>query len=280
MAHHNNYWTCSPFADWLRGTPKGSAKDSYDWYQWDKAAKSTHPVRYWLAEEGLGHLQDVVTYPIRKLYDLKYYINNRWVTGTHSLTAHSKDIAPGQWCDVGNRFLPCLFNELVDFVEVESAMHHVAWGGKEVREEFKSPFWAYGWFRWRTWRCPAAGIAHFTWAAALRMDDDWVAKDDPKYGEPTYQAIAAQEILDLYSWWTTVYPTRPDAHKASGWSAYCDASRESNGGKFNIGLSESPALKKMSSKALKLLQKIEAQYEKEDADMMIRLIKIRNNLWT
>jgi hypothetical protein len=39
-------------------------------------------------------------------------------------------------------------------------------------------------------------------------------------------------------------------------------------------------LKKASDKAHKLLQKIEAAYEKEDEEMMIRLIKIRQSLWT
>ena len=39
-------------------------------------------------------------------------------------------------------------------------------------------------------------------------------------------------------------------------------------------------LKKMSDKSHKLLQKIEAAYEKEDEAMMIRLIKARDSLWT
>jgi hypothetical protein len=39
-------------------------------------------------------------------------------------------------------------------------------------------------------------------------------------------------------------------------------------------------LQKASDKAHKLLQKIEAAYEKEDEEMMIRLIKIRQSLWT
>jgi hypothetical protein len=39
-------------------------------------------------------------------------------------------------------------------------------------------------------------------------------------------------------------------------------------------------LKKQSNKASKLLRKIEADYEKEDEQMMIRLIKVRNSLWT
>jgi hypothetical protein len=38
--------------------------------------------------------------------------------------------------------------------------------------------------------------------------------------------------------------------------------------------------KALGKKALKLVRKIEADYEKEDEQMMIRLIKIRNSLWT
>jgi hypothetical protein len=77
-----------------------------------------HNFRYWLAEEGLDYLQKFVMFIPDNLYAIKYYINNRWVTRSHSLTAHPRDIKPGTWHDVGNRFLPCLFNELQDFVEV------------------------------------------------------------------------------------------------------------------------------------------------------------------
>jgi hypothetical protein len=233
-----------------------------------------------LAEEGLGHLQDFVTWPVRKIYDVKYYINNRWVSRTHSLTAHPRDIKPGQWQDVGNRFLPCLFNELVDFVEIETAWHHIAWDD-EAREKFKAPFWSYGWFRWRTWRCPQAGIDHLDWAMTLVMDDNMgVEKDSPNYGKPTGQAERAKEIKELYLWWTTTYRNRPDPYEASGWSAACEALREANGGRLSFSTPKDPTAKKAYDKAHKLLQKIEADYEKEDEAMMIRLIKARDSLWT
>ena len=120
MAQHRNYWSCSALADWLRGTPKPTAETSTGWRDWKKAAKFAHPVRYWMADEALDYIQDFVTWPVRKLYDIKYYINNRWVSKTHQLTAHPRNIKPGHWQDVGSRFLPCLFNELVDFVEIET----------------------------------------------------------------------------------------------------------------------------------------------------------------
>jgi hypothetical protein len=232
-----------------------------------------------LAEEALGHIQDFVTYPVRKIYDLKYYINNRYVTRTHSLTAHARNIKPGDWCDVGNRFLPCLFNELVDFVEIETAWSHVAWGSAEDRAKYKTPFYATGWFRWRTWRCPAAGLDHLDWAMTL-TNEEWLEEGKKGEAVPTHQALAAKEIKELYTWWTEVYPNRPDPYDASGWSAACEAQREANGGKLSFSEPKDPALKKARDKAHKLLQKIEAAYAKEDEAMMIRLIKIKDALWT
>lgn len=276
----SHYWTIGPVADRLRGTPKLKCGTSEEWHEWEERAKAAHPIRWWLAEEGLDYLQKIVYYPTDKLHDLKYYINNRWVSRTHSLTAHPRDIKPGQWQDVGNRFLPCLFNELVDFIEIEKAWSHIAWGSDETKAKYKPPFWASGWFRWRTWRCPQAGLDHLAWEITLKYDEDWMDKDDPKFGKPTPQAERAQEILDLYTWWTVDRPARPDAHDASGWSAYCDAMRDENDGRLSWGSPKSPALKKQSDKALKLLQKIEAAYEKEDEEMMIRLIKARDSLWT
>jgi hypothetical protein len=281
MAQHTHYWSCSKFADWVRGTNKLKMGTSEEWNDWTTAAQMKHNFRYWLAEEGLSYLQDFVTWPVRKIYDVKYYINNRWVSRTHSLTAHARDIKPGAWCDVGNRFLPCLFNELVDFVETESAWSHIAWGDKEARAKYDPPFWAYGWFRWRTWRCPQAGIDHLDWAMTL-TNDDWCEPDHPEYGKPTGQAIRAKEIKELYTWWTVTYRNRPDPYDASGWTAYCEASRESNGGSLwrSLGADKTPELKAMSDTAHEKLREIEAAYEAEDEAMMIRLIKARDSLWT
>jgi len=279
MAQHTNYWSCTPFADWLRGTKKLSAGTAEQWDDWNTAAQMKHNFRYWLAEEGLGYVQDFVTWPVRKIYDVKYYINNRWVTRTHALTAHARDIKPGDWCDVGNRFLPCLFNELVDFVEIETAWSHIAWGEKEDRAKYNPPFYATGWFRWRTWRCPQAGLDHLDWAMTL-TNEEWLEEGKKHEAVPTGQALSAKEMKELYTWWTVTYRNRPDAHDASGWSDYCEASRIANGGKLSWGGDKTPELKEMSDKAHKLLQEIEAAYEAEDEEMMIRLIKARQGLWT
>jgi hypothetical protein len=272
-----NYWSCSKFADWIRGTTKGGAKTGEDWDTWAKVAKEAYPIRYWIAEEGLDKLQTFIYAPIDGLYNVKYYINNRWVTRTHSLTAHPRDIKPGQWHDVGNRFLPCLFNELVDFVEIEQAWSHIVWGSKEDRAKYNAPFWASGWFRWRTWRSPQAGIDHLDWAMTLILGDDMgVEKGDENYGKPTGQAERAKEIKELYLWWTTIRPLRVDSMETSGWSAYCD--RKRNDGTFFSILEKDDKVD--TSVMLKTMDEIDQAYEKEDEEMMIRLIKARSSLWT
>ncbi len=49
---------------------------------------------------------------------------------------------------------------------------------------------------------------------------------------------------------------------------------------FSSVNSKDPEDKKASDKAHKLLGKIEKAYEKEDTEMLIRLIKARDSLWT
>jgi hypothetical protein len=273
----NHYWTTGSFADWLRGTPSPGALTAKGWREWHAEAEARHPVRYWLADEGLDYLQRFFYYIPDKLYGLKYYINNRWVTRTHALTASPSDIPRGEWRDVGSRFMPCLFNELRDFVEVELAWWHIAWEGREFRKKYNPPFWATGWFRWRTWRCSQAGLDNLEWQMSLT--NDWLEDDHPDRYKPSRQAETAKEILELYNWWTKIYPNRPDPMDASGWSAYCEQIRQS-GRDFLDFEDRTDEEQQQSGRALDLSNEIEDKYNKEDEEMMIRLIRIRHSLWT
>lgn len=271
----NHYWSCSKFADWVRGTPKGGPKDSEGWDLWKEDAKQFNPIRFWLAEKALTFVENIVYFIPNTYYSIIYYINNRWVTKTQSLTAHKQDIKPGSWCDIGHRFLPCLFNELVDFVEMELAWSHVAWLDKADQKKYNVPFWRTSCFFWRIWRSPKAGLDSLEWQRNLVYDNECALY---KKGEPTLQAISAQEILDLYTWWTQVYQTRPDPYDASGWTEVCENRRLVQGSILKE--ITDPKLKKQNEDALKNLHEIEKMYEKEDEEMIIRLIKVRNSLWT
>ena len=269
-----NYWTCSKFADWLRGTDKLRCGTSKEWAQWKRASKEKHPFRYWLAEEGLDHIQDVWMWIPDRINDVRYYVNNRFVTHTHSLRAHPRDIKRGTWCDVGNRFLPCLFNELVEFVEIELAWNYCVWN-EEARKQFSYPWWR----RWyRNWRSEEAAMAYIAWAKTL-TNAEFLEEDKKHEAVPTAQAEAAKEIEILYKWWKYERPARPDPYDASGWSAICEARRQKYPDEI-LPEDSTKQEKAETKKSLDLLHKMELQYEQEDEAMMIRLIKIRQSLWT
>ena len=277
MAHHNHYWSCSAFADWIRGTIKPTAASMKDWRLWKDYAKDKSPVRYWIAEEGLDLVQDFITWPARKLYSVSYYCRNRFITKTHALTSDPKHLKRGQWCDLSNRFLPCMFNELVEFVEVELAWWHIAWSDKDERAKYNAPFWAWGWFKSSTWRSKQAGLDNLNWQMGLVHED--LDTTHPDYNKPTRQAVAAKEIYDLYTWWTEVYSNRPDAMEISGWSDWCAKRRQdTEGSTFWEDTTEEDAAE--TRRMIDLSDEIEQKYIKEDEEMMIRLIKIREALWT
>lgn len=278
-----DYWTCSKFADWLRGTTKLKCGTAEQWHEWEARAQQNYPVRWWLAEEGLDYLQKFVYWIPDRLHSVKYYINNRWITRTHALTANPRDIQPGQWRDVGDRFLPCLFNELQDYVEVELAWHHLAWADAEQRAKYNAPWWRFGWWNVRLWRSAEAGLDNLRWQMNLVAKEDYgLEPGDTGYGKPTAQARNAKEIYELYMWWTTVYRQRPDPYDASGWTQICEDIRNING---SGGLSmlkdvKDKKLKRAQNQSIRRLHKIEEQYRAEDTAMLIRLIKVRESLWT
>jgi hypothetical protein len=166
----------------------------------------------------------------------------------------------------------------VDFVEIELAWWNIAWSGSEERRKYQAPFWATGWFRWRSWRSPESGIDNLKWQMSLT--NDWLDDERPDRHKPSQQAEKAKEILELYTWWKEVYPKRPDPYEVSGWSEYCERKRE-KGSLFFDEDDDNPNVEKIDTQPmLDKITELEAQYEQEDTDMMIRLIKIRQSLWT
>lgn len=268
MAQHARYWSCTKFADFIRGTPKPRSATSAEWDSWEENSSSKNPIRHWISETLLDTIQDFITFPTRKFQDFQNYYCNRWISKSNSLTASKDFITPGEWCDVGNRFLPCMFNELVDFIEIECAWMNIVCDEKK-RKQHAIPLFR----KFKKWRSPELGLDYLRWEMEL-TNTDFVDADDPEYGMPTTQALSAKEQLDLYRWWKYIRPERKDPMELSGWSAYC----ENNRGKFLSERSEEG--REECRKILDRLHAIEKQYEEEDEEMMIRLIKIRNSLWT
>ena len=251
-----HYWSCSKFADFVRGEKKPFALEWGKWDEWKKEHQKKRPIRFWLAEKGLAKLQGLVMFPVDFYTEVKYYVDNRWITKTHYLKTGLK---PGHYYELDYRILHGLFNELVDFVEIEYA-HMAKWTDQDKGKKYK----------FKSGRCIEAGIDYLNWACGLKYNKDYrVTKKDPKYGKPTHQAVSAQKIKQLYLWWKD-RPNRPEPMAVAGLS--WDKNKEDNlmGGKI---------LKKELLE-FKKLEKIEADYEKEDTKMLIELIKIRKELWS
>ena len=166
----STYWSCSKFADWLRGTAKPKAATEEEWDVWHKSAQVKN-MRYWLAENGLDYFQDFVSWPTDRIADLRRYINNRWISKTHAMTSNLKR---GEWYEFETRLLHSAFDTLVDFVEIEQAWMQVVFCDEE-RKKYKVP-WYRTVLRFKSWRCPEAGLAHLQWAAALKNDEEWTDK--------------------------------------------------------------------------------------------------------
>lgn len=250
------HWKHSKLAQWLRGYEKPHALSWNGWDDWEKETQVQYPVRYWFFEEFVPKAQDFLTWPAKKLRDVRYYINNRWITRTHAMTSNLKR---GQWHEFETRLLHCMFDELVNFVEIEQAWMQVVWGDDS---QYKAPWYRSAPFRLRVWRCPEAGIARLNWAASL-----------DEQGQPTRQALDAKETLALYHWWKEHRPARRDVYEVSGWN---DITREVD--IFDDTLSQEK--KDARTKSMEIMDTLEKRYEREDEEMMIRLVKLRRSLWT
>ena len=250
-----SYWSCTSLADKIRGTIKPKFLPLGEWSTWDASAKAKYPLRYWLAEDGLDIIQRIVNSPVDLLHKIRYYISVRFVTKTHQM---SSNLRRGVWWELDTRMKHCMFDELNRFVEQETAWHHVMWD-EDARKKYKSPR-----FNFRTWRCKEAGLEHLEWASKLVYTDEQVSPESGLVNKPTGQAVAAQEILELYNWWNNVHATRADPY----------LTLDNDVDDLNCLLTIKP------SEHYEIAREIEDRYEKEDEEMMIRLVKIRKQLWT
>ena len=235
----NRHWCCTKFADRIRGTQKPKFATAKEWKEWREEAQKKYPFRYWLAEEFLPSAQRTFYWPYNKYQDILHYLYNRYITKSHALTSKLKK---GKYNEFDERILHCLFDELVNFVEVEAAHMECLQNNKKIK-----------WF----YRSSEDGIAY------LKQQ----AEDEPPYCE------GSKEILELYYWWTQTYANRKDPAEISGLNDYCEKNKN-----FFDNLFEN--LNEENKKILDETYRIEQEQAEEEDEMLIRLIKARKYLWT
>jgi hypothetical protein len=242
-----NYWSCSKVADFIRGEKKPFA---LEWCAWDgyyKDLKRRKPIRYWVTEVMLKHLQNILYYPYDLYNETKFYIRNRWIDKTHYLKTGLK---PGHYHEFDERILHGLFNELVDYVEMELA--HLSLWDQTKKYEFKNG------------RSIEAAYDYFKWQNNLKEKNEQGRK------VLASQAHDSRKIQKLYEWWKNKRPYRPDPYEASGYNSLL---KDDDIWKTD---SSSRQRKKIINKSMQ----IEKQYDDEDTEMLIEFIKLRHSLWT
>ena len=278
------------FFEWLREKvfkiEKPGALPWGEWGKWNNNLKTTRPVAYWLTETLPDWLEKPAEWIIDPVYSVKYYIVNRWIDKTHAMES---TLERGKWHEFEERLLYCMFDELVNFVEIEQAWHHIMWSDED-QKKYRAPWYAVGWFRTRTWRSPEAGLAHLKWEQSLAWTEDEVGPDSDMLGKRTHQAERADEIMALYTWWKEVRPNRGDSWDVSGFRAFwnaMDAKYDVPGGERtswigfkNTGKTLTDEENAEYDRLQKLEQGQEEAWHTEDEEMMIRLIKLRRSLWT
>ena len=232
-----NRWSCSSFANWLRGVDKPYVLALDKWEEWNQTTKNSNKFRYWIAEELLDRLQDIVNLPFDIWYTIEIYVRNRFVDKLHYLQTGLK---PGKYYDLDYRILNGIFNELVLYVEKELAHLNKCYEDRN--------------YKFVKGRCKQAGLDYLNWAGQLKLDENCgFNPDDEDYGKPMPHAISSQKILELYNWWLDrSYRQNP----------YDLFTKEKDGKYYYRRIGE-----------------MEDNYDKEDTEKLIELIKIRDCLW-
>ena len=237
---------------------------------------------------------------LRWLKNIRYWFKYR-LTDRYNVI-YIKSLEPNYY-DTDTRLLHGMFQLLTDFVEEEL-------GSREFCSSVfnKQSNGEISWFIYKLYlACPGfileffifnvlklskrdLGLKHLDWE--LTIPDQPVEGEDGgivDYGCPG-QAAAAKEKKELYLWWKDVYPNREDPMDLSGYSEFCDQMIDKYGclwytipednGLLRIEHPYNEEEENELERVLKLTHEIEQTQHNEDSDMLARLIKIRNTLWT
>jgi hypothetical protein len=153
-------------------------------------------------------------------------------------------------------------SELVDFVEIDKALENVRWD-VEARAKYRSPSWLFSWPRFRGWRNPEAGLDYLDWEIGLGE-------------EMSHQSEAARELKEIYLWWKHQRPQRPDPYEASGWRTKF---HNQKGRGIREIFDDTEEAKQEKLQMLQCIEDMETQYQNEDQEMLVRVVKLQRRLW-
>lgn len=245
FSYWSHSWVAKLTAKWLGAPPCPTSATMEEWNEFDKNQKTNFALQEHI-EDFLGGLQNVLMFPHDVYYTIRCYFHNRFRNQMHVL--HT-DLEPGQYYDYDTRLLHGMFESFAEFIEIEQTLDNLKW------------------------------------ELTLTNDFEWLPKDkaalQPEFGMPSPQAVAAVEKMALYTWWRVTRPARVDSYEASGFATWSAEQKNDDDNVFSLFVDDGDEVKKETRAALsKKWHEIDDQHDKEDEDMMIRLIHIRRSCWT
>lgn len=255
--------------------PKAATWDA--WAKWEDNFKKTRPITHFITNHLSLAKAWISKQTIMRVHDLTIYYSNRFVTQTHQLEATS--LKKGKMHELSDRMLHCNFDAYVKWCETEASVCRL-WVD-ETFKKYNLPWYARTWLSsFITIRSPQCAIDHLKWEMTLFNPDDG-SSDPPS----PVQAKIAYEKMMLYVWWTEIRPKRVDSWERSGLREYWDNMDKKYGSDwFWPGIANSKVLDQSEIDMYNKLSAAQADADEaqknEDQEMLIRLIKIRDSLWT
>ena len=240
---------------WMRYDPP-SALTGKGWNSFNKEYKASAPIRYYLANT----FRRKYILPVIWKYDnIKSWIVYRTYDRYHVVQTGLK---PGYY-DVSDRMLHSNFNLLRQHVETDLALK-MYWNSSDYKKGFIERHFAL----YRVifpLKLAHLGMEHLKWEATL--DDQSL----PVHERSVTQAETAREIIVLYTWWVNIRPARVsvEIHFPSGGDDDIMMGPQIITPAYNDYL-----------KSIEEQEELEKFWNKEDNDMLFRLIKIRENIWS
>lgn len=176
------------------------------------------------------------------------------------------DLKPDYY-DKDTILLHANFSLLVDFVEIEKASMQHYFSTKKERPHWFSRRMNFSSFPQEEKR--RLGLEYLDWE--INCEDEHF---------PVHQKQSAKEVKELYLWWKDIRPNRIDPFEK--YAKELDEIPKVSFDKESHKIVDNKTAKekKNMKKIYNSIAKLEQQYDKEDEQMLIRLIKIRKTLWT
>lgn len=248
------------FRKWMNFNPP-NALDHDGWTDFAAEFKKKAPIRYIIKYAIVHRIEGFYDKLGRLGWNIHYHIIRKY---------HLVDtkLGPG-YHEIDKRMLHANFELLVDYVEIECANIATAFDGKARKK-------ALGWrrklpsiLRFKEFRSRDLGIKHLEWETTL------ASATIDTYEQSLGQAQRAVQVILLYTWWKEIYPNRQDLE-------YPDIGEKTHSLRFlsKKWRKNNPEDNAKISQWSKDSFQQELDWDDEDEEMLIALMKIRKGLWT